>query len=107
MITIKSAGQIEKMRKAGALLCEVLTRLREEICPGVTTRHLDHLAEKLIRFHGYTPGVDAEGAEFSFGEVNLGPGAHTITVEIVGKNEKSEGTIISVKRWLLKPVGGQ
>ena len=37
MITIKSAGQIEKMRKAGALLNEVLNRLREEICPGGTT----------------------------------------------------------------------
>lgn len=58
-------------------------------------------------FDGYWPGVDSEGEQFSFGEVDMGPGQHEITIEIVGKNEKSEGTIISVKRWLLKPMGGQ
>ena len=55
MITIKNAGQIEKMRKAGALLYEVLQGLRREICPGVTTRHLDHCAESMIRAAGGKP----------------------------------------------------
>jgi len=66
MITIKSAGQIEKMRRAGALLFEVLQCLRREICPGVTTRHLDHLAEKLIRDAGAIPSFKGfEGFPFS------------------------------------------
>ena len=43
MITIKNESQVEKMRKAGALLHQVLDALRAEIEPGVTTLHLDQL----------------------------------------------------------------
>ena len=55
MITIKNESQVEKMRKAGALLHQVLDALRAEIEPGVTTLHLDQLAERLIREAGATP----------------------------------------------------
>ena len=55
MITIKTESQIEKMRKAGALLKSVLDALRAEIRPGVTTIHLDRMAEKLIRASGGLP----------------------------------------------------
>ena len=55
MITIKNESQIEKMRKAGALLHSVLEALRAEIEPGVTTLHLDQMAEKLIRDAGAIP----------------------------------------------------
>ena len=55
MITIKTESQIEKMRAAGVLLHSVLEELRKEIEPGVTTRHLDQMAEKLIRAGGGIP----------------------------------------------------
>ena len=55
MITIKNDSQIEKMRKAGELLHSVLEELRKEIEPGVTTLHLDQMAEKLIRQAGAIP----------------------------------------------------
>ena len=55
MITIKTEGQIEKMRKAGALLKSVLDALRAEIKPGITTKHLDKMAEELIRASGAIP----------------------------------------------------
>lgn len=55
MITIKNDSQIEKMRRAGILLHQVLDALREEIHPGVTSYHLDKLAEKLIRDGGALP----------------------------------------------------
>ena len=55
MITIKSAEEIGKMRKAGALLHEVLDQLRNMIEPGVTTSHLYHEAERLIRGAGAIP----------------------------------------------------
>jgi hypothetical protein len=58
-------------------------------------------------FDGYWPGVDSEGEQFSFGEVDLGPGEHEITMKLVDKNEKSTGTIISIKRWLLRSVEGK
>ena len=55
MITIKSAEEIGKMRSSGALLHEVLEKLREMIAPGVTTRDIDRMAEQLIRAGGAIP----------------------------------------------------
>ena len=46
MIVLKSAGELEKMRKAGRMVAEVLAVLREMIRPGVTTLQLDQLAEE-------------------------------------------------------------
>ena len=66
MITIKSAQQIEKMRRAGVLLHSVLDALRAEIEPGVTTQHLDQMAERLIRDAGAIPSFKGyEGFPFS------------------------------------------
>ena len=55
MIYIKSALQIEVMRKAGALLYEVLAELRQAIKPDMTTKDLDDIAEKLIRDRNSIP----------------------------------------------------
>ena len=57
MITIKSAEEIGKMRRAGALLHEVLEQLRAMIAPGVTTAEIDQMAEKLIRDAGAIPST--------------------------------------------------
>ena len=45
MISIKNPDQIAKMRTAGALLYEVLQKLREAVKPGMTTAALDVYAE--------------------------------------------------------------
>jgi hypothetical protein len=55
-------------------------------------------------FDAYWPGVDASGAVQSFGEIEVGEGAHTITVRIIDRNPDATNQIISVKRWLLRPV---
>ena len=66
MITIKNESQIEKMRRAGALMHEVLEKLRGEIEPGVTTLHLDQTAERLIREAGAIPSSKGyEGFPYS------------------------------------------
>jgi len=66
MITIKNESQIEKMRKAGALLHSVLKALRAEIQPGITTMQLDRMAEKLIRDAGAIPSFKGfEGFPYS------------------------------------------
>ena len=49
MISLKNPDQIALMRKAGALLYEVLQQVRGAVKPGVTTAELNDLAEKLIR----------------------------------------------------------
>ncbi|HEY8238164.1 MAG TPA: type I methionyl aminopeptidase [Candidatus Limnocylindrales bacterium] len=55
MITRKSAREIEKMRDAGRIVAEVLALMESELKPGVTTRHLDTLAERHIRSSGAVP----------------------------------------------------
>ena len=49
MISLKNPDQIAQMRKAGALLYEVLQQLRAAVKPGVTTADLNTMAEQLIR----------------------------------------------------------
>lgn len=55
MITIKSEREIDLMRAAGSLVSKTLDMLENEIKAGVTTRHLDTLAEQFIRDHGAVP----------------------------------------------------
>ncbi len=55
MIYLKSAAQIAVMRKAGALLYDVLSEVRQAVKPGITTKALDGMAEKLIRDRGAKP----------------------------------------------------
>ena len=49
MILLKNKEQIDGMRKAGALLYEVLQTLKEEIRPGMSTEDLNQRADELIR----------------------------------------------------------
>jgi len=55
MITRKSAREIEVMRRAGRIVAEVLALVESELKPGVTTGHLDRLAERHIRSAGAIP----------------------------------------------------
>lgn len=55
MIYLKSAAQIAAMRKAGALLYEVLSEVRQAVKPGISTKALDEIAGKLIRDRCATP----------------------------------------------------
>ncbi|MEN6644157.1 MAG: hypothetical protein ABFE08_17095 [Armatimonadia bacterium] len=55
-------------------------------------------------FDAYGPDVDTEGDRISFGTVDLTAGDHVVTMQMTGKNAKSTGYLLSVKRWLLRPV---
>ena len=54
-VTIKSAREIELMREAGRLLAEVHDELSKFIKPGISTKDIDKLGEKLIRDRGCIP----------------------------------------------------
>jgi methionyl aminopeptidase len=49
VITTKSRAEIAKMRSAGRIVAEVLALMETELTPGVSTAHLDRLAEQHIR----------------------------------------------------------
>ncbi|MFA7566847.1 MAG: type I methionyl aminopeptidase [Alkalispirochaeta sp.] len=48
MIRIKTARQIDGIRESCRLLAEVLDILERQVEPGITTRHLDEIAQKEI-----------------------------------------------------------
>jgi methionyl aminopeptidase len=55
MITLKSAREIEVMRRANVIVAEILAELREKVAAGVTTLELDSLAEELTYKKKATP----------------------------------------------------
>ncbi|RLB07203.1 MAG: type I methionyl aminopeptidase [Deltaproteobacteria bacterium] len=55
MINIRTKEEIEIMRRSNRLVAQVLGKLKEAIGPGVTTKELDQLAERLIKESRATP----------------------------------------------------
>jgi len=55
-IYLKTSDEIELMRESARLVSMTLGMLASEIKPGVTTLHLDKLAETFIRDHNAKPG---------------------------------------------------
>jgi methionyl aminopeptidase len=67
MIFLKSPGEIEIMRAANVIVAEVLTELRSNVRPGVTTAELDTIAEEMTRSRGAVPafkGYEVAGRVF-------------------------------------------
>ena len=56
MIIVKSKDEIERMRVSALMVSKTLGMLASEIKPGVTSLHLDRLAETFIRDNGGKPG---------------------------------------------------
>lgn len=54
-VTIKSAEEIEKMRRAGEILAAVHQNLAREIKPGMSTLDIDRLGEEMIRGYECIP----------------------------------------------------
>lgn len=55
MIRLRTRAEIEKIRRSGRIVAEVLRDLRQMIVPGITTRELDRYAEAKIRSKGAYP----------------------------------------------------
>jgi methionyl aminopeptidase len=54
-LELKSKDDLERMRRAGQIVAEVLERLQAEVKPGVTTLDLDRIAEEMTRKRGAVP----------------------------------------------------
>jgi methionyl aminopeptidase len=103
VITRKSPREIEKMRRAGRIVAEVLALVESELRPGVSTGHLDRLAERHIREAGATPSFKGY---LGGGRYGKGPRAFpastciSIDAEVVhgipGDRVVPDGSIVSV-----------
>ena len=93
MITLKSAREIELMRRAGKITAAARALAGEMVKPGVTTREIDKAVKRFIR---------SQGAEPSFLNYNGYPASVCISVNdevihgIPGGRVLKEGDIVSV-----------
>ena len=55
MIIIKSPREVELMKKAGRVVALVFKEIEPFIKPGISTKELDEIADKIIRREGATP----------------------------------------------------
>lgn len=103
MITRKSPREIEKMRKAGRIVAEVLALIESELKPGVSTAELDRLAERHIRGAGAIPSFKGYlgGGRYGKGPKAF-PASTCISIDnevvhgIPGERTIREGSIVSV-----------
>ncbi len=56
MILLKTAEELEKMRRVSRAVAETLRDMEALVKPGVTTRQLDEFAERSLRERGVEPG---------------------------------------------------
>lgn len=55
MIVTKDQREIELMKEAGRIVAVVHDKLKDIIIPGITTKEIDKICEKIIRDEGATP----------------------------------------------------
>ena len=55
MIVTKDRREIELMAEAGRIVALVHEKLKEVIVPGITTKQIDEICEKVIRDNNATP----------------------------------------------------
>jgi methionyl aminopeptidase len=103
VITRKSPREIEKMRRAGRIVAEVLALVESELRPGVTTAELDRLAERHIRAAGAIPSFKGYlgGGRYGKGPRAF-PASTCISIDdevvhgIPGARTIGDGSIVSV-----------
>jgi methionyl aminopeptidase len=93
MIKLKSKAEIEKMAAAGAVVASVLNVMEHEIGVGVTTQHLDELAEQTIREAGGIPTF--KGYRGFPASICSSPNAMVVH-GVPGEFEVGDGDILSV-----------
>lgn len=56
MVKLKTDAEIAILKENALLVSKTLAEVGKAIAPGVTTKHLDEIAERFIRDHGAVPG---------------------------------------------------
>jgi methionyl aminopeptidase len=103
MITRKSPREIDRMRRAGRVVAEVLALMESELKPGVTTAQLDQLAERHIRAAGATPSFKGYLGGGKYGKsAHAFPASTCISIDaevvhgIPGPRVIRDGSLVSV-----------
>lgn len=99
MIIIKTPDQIAKMRVAGQVTAQVLKILESKVAPGITTAHLNQIAEEECRKRGAHP-VFKNYPNYKGGRPFPGVICASVNDEVVhgipSDRQLQEGEIISI-----------
>lgn len=102
-VTRKSRAEIDRMRRAGRIVAEVLALMEEAVRPGISTAELDRIAERHIRASGATPSFKGYlgGGRYGKGE-HAFPASICVSIDdevvhgIPGERVIREGQVVSV-----------
>jgi methionyl aminopeptidase len=98
MVCLKTTDEIERIRESSKIVADVLKLVGAQARPGVTTLHLDRMAEEYIRSMGGIPAFKGYGQ----GKNNPFPATLCTSIDnevvhgIPGKRELREGEILSI-----------
>lgn len=99
-VTLKSPDEIARMHRAGRIVAEVLALVESELKPGVTTAHLDAVAESFIRRSGAIPSFKGYPASTKRGRPFPASICVSIDHEIVhgipSERQVREGQVVSI-----------
>jgi methionyl aminopeptidase len=95
-IITKSRTEREEMRAAGALVAEILQKLRAAVRPGITTAALDALAERELKHHGATSNFKGYHGKLYFPGTICASVNEEVVHGIPGPRVLKEGDIISI-----------
>jgi len=98
-LTLKSPGEIERMRRAGRVVYQVLHQVREAARPGVTTAEMNAVAEEMIRDVGAEAlfrGVTTKQAKFPFPAALCTSVNEQVVHGIPSDRRLAEGDVVSV-----------
>lgn len=92
-MSITTPEELEHMRAAGAVVCQVIAAMKEQVHPGVTTAELDEVGARVMREHG---AQSAPSLVYGF------PGANCISLNeeavhgIPGKRQVQDGDLVKL-----------
>jgi methionyl aminopeptidase len=95
-IITKSKTEREEMRAAGALVAEILERLRQAVRPGVTTAELDALAAAELKRHGATSNFKGYHGNLYFPGTICASVNEEVVHGIPGPRVLKEGDLLSI-----------
>ena len=93
MIIRKTADEIDRIARAGALVAETIAHVGERVVPGITTGELDREADRFIRARGGVP--TSMGYKGYPAAICISPNA-VVVHGIPGRHRVQDGDVITI-----------